>query len=68
MFLLQMGLAQREVDVLKQRTSDGMEAKMRVGGWAQKAPDGYLNKERLVSSNKYERWVELIRYSARFFV
>jgi DNA invertase Pin-like site-specific DNA recombinase len=58
MFLIQIGLAQREVDVLRQRTADGMEAKLRVGGWPQKAPDGYLNKERLISSNKYERWVE----------
>ena len=58
MFLLQMGLAQREVDVLAQRTVDGMEAKLRAGGWPYKAPEGYLNKERLVSSNKYERWVE----------
>ena len=32
MFLLQMGLAQREVDVLRQRTADGMEAKLRAGG------------------------------------
>lgn len=59
MFLIQMGLAQREVDVLRQRTADGMEAKLRAGGWAQKAPDGYLNKERQVSSNKYDRWVEI---------
>ncbi len=58
MFLIQMGLAQREVDVLKQRTVDGMEAKMRAGGWPHKAPEGYVNKERLVKSNKYERWVE----------
>ncbi len=58
MFLLQMGLAQREVDVLRERTRDGMEAKMRMGGWSQKAPYGYVNKERLVSSNKYDRWVE----------
>ncbi|MBC8503780.1 MAG: recombinase family protein [Anaerolineales bacterium] len=58
MFLIQMGLAQREVDVLKLRTADGMEAKLRAGGWAHKAPEGYLNKERQVSSNKYERWVE----------
>lgn len=58
MFLLQMGMAQREVDVLRQRTSDGMEAKIRAGGWSHKAPEGYCNKERLVSSNKYERWVE----------
>jgi hypothetical protein len=54
-----MGLAQREVDVLKQRASDGMEAKMRAGGWSQKAPEGYVNKERLVKSGKYERWVEI---------
>ena len=59
MFLIQMGMAQREVDVLRQRTADGMEAKLRAGGWAQKAPDGYVNRERLVSSNKYDRWVEL---------
>ncbi len=59
MFLLQMGLAQREVDVLRERTRDGMDAKMREGGWPHKAPEGYVNKERQVSSNKYERWVEL---------
>ncbi|MBT4305002.1 MAG: recombinase family protein [Chloroflexi bacterium] len=58
LFLLQMGLAQREVDVLAQRTAGGMEAKMRAGGWPSKAPEGYVNKERQVSSNKYERWVE----------
>jgi DNA invertase Pin-like site-specific DNA recombinase len=58
MFLIQMGLAQREVDVLKQRTADGMEAKLRAGGWTYKAPLGYTNRERQVSSNKYERWVE----------
>lgn len=58
MFLLQMGLAQREVDVLRERTRDGMEAKLRAGGWPQQAPEGYINRERLISSNKYERWVE----------
>lgn len=58
MFLIQMGMAQREVDVLAQRTSGGMEAKMRAGGWPHKAPAGYANKERSVGSNKYERWVE----------
>jgi len=58
MFLIQMGLAQREVDVLKQRTADGMDAKLRAGGWPHKAPEGYINKERQVGSNKYERWVE----------
>lgn len=59
MFLIQMGMAQREVDVLAQRTSDGIEAKLRKGGWANKAPEGYVNKERQVGSNKYERWVEM---------
>ena len=58
LFLLQMGLAQREVDVLAQRTAGGMEAKMRAGGWPHKAPEGYINKERQISSNKYDRWVE----------
>ena len=59
MFLIQMGMAQREVDVLAQRTADGMEAKLRAGGWAHKAPEGYVNKERPLGSNKYERWVEV---------
>ena len=59
LFLLQMGLAQREVDVLAQRTAGGMEAKMRAGGWPHKAPEGYINKERQISSNKYDRWVEI---------
>ena len=58
MFLIQMGLAQREVDVLRIRTQDGMEAKLRAGGWPHKAPEGYINKEKLVSSGKYDRWVE----------
>jgi len=58
MFLIQMGMAQREVDVLSQRTADGMEAKLRAGGWPNKAPEGYTNKERPLGSNKYERWVE----------
>jgi site-specific DNA recombinase len=59
MFMLQMGLAQREVEVLRERTADGMGAKLRAGGWPGKAPMGYLNKETLVSSNKYHRWVEI---------
>jgi hypothetical protein len=58
MFLIKMGLAQREVDVLGQRATAGQEAKMRAGGWASKAPEGYVNKEKLIKSGKYERWVE----------
>ena len=58
MFLIQMGMAQREVDVMAQRVSDGIEAKLRNGGWANKAPEGYINKERQVGSGKYERWIE----------
>jgi len=58
MFQIQMGMAQREVDVLAQRTRDGIEAKFRNGGWPNMAPEGYINKERQISSNKYERWVE----------
>ncbi len=58
MFLLQMGLAQREVDILRLRVADGIEAKLRAGGWAAKAPEGYLNKEELIKSGKYHRWVE----------
>jgi len=59
MFLIQMGMAQREVDVLAQRTRDGIEAKLRAGGWPHPAPEGYVNRERQISSNKYERWVEM---------
>jgi len=58
MFVLQMGLAQREVDVLRQRARDGMEAKLRAGGWACKAPDGYVNKEEAIKNGKYHRCVE----------
>jgi len=58
MFLIQMGMAQREVDVMSQRTRDGTEAKIRAGGWANKAPEGYINKERQIKSGKYERWIE----------
>ena len=41
------------------RTTDGIEAKLRAGGWPNKAPEGDVNKERQISSNKYERWVEI---------
>ena len=58
MFQLQMGLAQREVDVLRQRTRDGTEAKLRAGGWPNRAPAGYINVEKQIKSGKYERWVE----------
>jgi len=59
MFMLQMGMAQREVEILRERTADGMETKLREGGWPSLAPMGYLNKEILVKSNKYHRWVEI---------
>ena len=59
MILLQIGYAQREVDVLGERTRDGMEANMRAGGWPRRTPDEYTNKELQVSSNKYECWVEI---------
>jgi DNA invertase Pin-like site-specific DNA recombinase len=45
MFLIQMGMAQREVDVLRQRTRNGTEVKFRAGFWPNKAPEGYVNKE-----------------------
>jgi hypothetical protein len=35
------------------------KSKLRAGGWPYKAAEGYLNKERLIKSGKYERWVEL---------
>jgi hypothetical protein len=59
MFLIQMGFAQREVTVLSERARGGTEAKLRAGGWANRAPEGYVNKERHLKSDKYERWVEL---------
>lgn len=33
---------------------------MRAFGWPAKAPEGYVNKEHKISSNKYQRWVETI--------
>ena len=57
-FHMMMGMGQLEVDVLRQRTGDGMEAKLRAGGWAHKAPEGYMNKEKLIKKGKYDRWVE----------
>lgn len=45
--------------MLGEGTRDGMEANMRAGGWPRRAPDEYTNKELQVSSNKYERWVEI---------
>jgi DNA invertase Pin-like site-specific DNA recombinase len=62
MFYLLMTLAQYEVDVLRMRTDGGMKAKLLAGGWAHKAPEGYKNCERAVSSNKYDRWVEIDNY------
>ena len=59
LFLIQMGLAQREVDVMRGRIMDGMEAKLRAGGWPFRAPEGYVNKEELIGSGKYRRWVEI---------
>jgi len=59
MFLIQMGFAQREVTVLSERARGGTEAKLRAGGWSNRAPEGYVNKERHLKSDKYERWVEL---------
>jgi hypothetical protein len=35
------------------------KSKLRAGGWPYKAAEGYLNKEHLIKSGKYERWVEL---------
>ena len=58
MFLIQMGMAQREVDVMKERVRGGTEAKLRAGGWPNRAPEGYRNMERQIKSGKYERWVE----------
>ncbi len=58
MFLLQMGLAQREVEVLTQRSMDGIRAKALDGGWPFKAPDGYRNREEIIRNGKYRRWVE----------
>ena len=58
MFLIQMGMAQREVDILRQRTRDGTEVKVRAGLWPNKAPEGYINRERQIKSGKYERWIE----------
>jgi DNA invertase Pin-like site-specific DNA recombinase len=57
MFFIQSGIVQQDVDVLRSRTVAGMHEKLLAGGWIFKAPDGYLNRECVVSRNKFERGI-----------
>ena len=61
---LSFTLARRESMILGKRTSGGQNAKLQRGGWAWKAPDGYLNCEyrtgthEKTQAGRYTRWVE----------
>lgn len=57
-FLMQMALAPLEADLRRIRTKNGMQAKLLSGGWTHKAPEGYVNTEQAMSSNKHERLIE----------
>lgn len=60
---LSFTLARRESIKLGQRTSGGLLAKMRNGGFATYAPDGYMNVEERTDPNskllygRYTRWI-----------
>jgi DNA invertase Pin-like site-specific DNA recombinase len=64
MVSLSFTLARRESMKLGERVRGGINAKLRNGGWAGKAPDGYVNKEEKTEGSvqtqhgKYTRWVE----------
>jgi len=64
MVSLSFTLARRESMKLGERVKGGINAKLRNGGWAGKAPDGYVNKEEKTEGSvqtqhgKYTRWVE----------
>ena len=62
------GMAKRESAVTARRVRGGMASKLLSGGWAWRAPDGFLNKEiRLtllgpeeqMKHAQYKRWVEI---------
>ena len=61
---LSFTLARRESIKIGQRTSGGMRAKMRAGGYCGVAPDGYVNREEKTDPNaklksgRYTRWIE----------
>ncbi|TVR24694.1 MAG: recombinase family protein [Anaerolineaceae bacterium] len=64
MVSLSFTLARRESIKLGQRTKGGQFTKLRNGGWAWRAPDGYLNCEERTDSleksqdGRYRRWIE----------
>jgi DNA invertase Pin-like site-specific DNA recombinase len=64
MVSLSFTLARRESMKLGQRVKGGLAAKLRNGGWAWQAPDGYINCEERTDTNhqtqegRYTRWIE----------
>ena len=62
-FGLMSSVARFESDRNGERTIEGMKTKLLEGGWAFKAPDGYLNTEERTDAGdrqnaRYRRWVE----------
>lgn len=64
MVSLSFTLARRESIKLGQRVKGGLGAKLRNGGWTNRAPDGYINCEQRTDSihqteeGRYTRWIE----------
>ena len=64
MVSLSFTLARRESMKLGQRVKGGLLAKLRNGGWAGQAPDGYINCEQRTGTiqkteeGRYTRWIE----------
>ena len=62
------GMAKRESAVTARRVRGGMTSKLLGGGWAWRAPDGYVNKEMRLNQlgpeeqlkhAQYKRWIEI---------
>lgn len=63
-FTLMLGQGQYEVENLASEARKGMEQKVVEGGWAWRAPDGYVNRRVELSSRKFHSWVEVDRKRA----
>jgi hypothetical protein len=58
-FTFLLGMGEHEVGVLRMRTEGGMKAKLLDGHSVSLAPDGYINRRRQISGDRYEKWVEI---------
>lgn len=63
-FTLMLGQGQYEVENLASESRKGMEQKVVEGGWAWRAPDGYVNRRVELSAMRFYSWVEVDRHRA----